>query len=146
MEAAHKAALAKGEVGIRDKVQVPTLSDFAAKDFLPFIDARFAEKRNTLSFYRNGVKNLLAFAVLGQAKLDAITSDKITGTSQACDSICPSVQAAGAACHSPSCNGRLPDGGCRAHETRTISHSEVAGAQLFFRSCNVGAVHLNLPN
>jgi hypothetical protein len=30
MEAAHKAALAKGEVGIRDKVQVATLSDFAA--------------------------------------------------------------------------------------------------------------------
>jgi len=79
MEAAHKAALAKGEVGIRDKVQVPTLADFAAKDFLPFIDARFIEKRNTLSFYRNGVKNLLAFAALGQAKLDAITSDKITG-------------------------------------------------------------------
>ncbi len=78
MEVAHKAALAKGEVGIRDKVQVSTLADFTAKDFLPFINARFVEKRNTLSFYRNGVKNLLAFTALSQAKLDAITSDKIT--------------------------------------------------------------------
>jgi hypothetical protein len=51
METAHKAALVKGEVGIREKVQVPTLADFAAKDFLPFIDARFVEKRNTLGFY-----------------------------------------------------------------------------------------------
>src|ERR1700761_1335629 len=56
MEAAHKAALAKGEVGIRDKVQVPTFADFAAKDFLPFIDARFVEKRNTLSFTETGSK------------------------------------------------------------------------------------------
>jgi hypothetical protein len=78
MEAAHKAALAKGEVGIRDKVQVPTFADFAAKDFRPLIDARFVERRNTLGFYRNGTKNLLAFHALGQAKLDAITSDKIT--------------------------------------------------------------------
>ncbi len=78
MEAAHKGALAKGEVGIRDKVQVATLADFAAKDFLPFVDARFVDKRNTLGFYRNGVKNLLAFVPLNQAKLDTITSDNIT--------------------------------------------------------------------
>jgi hypothetical protein len=45
MEAAHKAALAKSEVGIRDKVQVPTFADFAAKDFRPLIDARFVERR-----------------------------------------------------------------------------------------------------
>jgi hypothetical protein len=45
MEAAHKAALAKGEVGIRDKIQVPTFADFAGNDFLPFVDARFVEKR-----------------------------------------------------------------------------------------------------
>jgi hypothetical protein len=41
-------------------------------------NACFVEKQNTLGFYRNGAKNLLAFAALGQAKLDAMTSDKIT--------------------------------------------------------------------
>lgn len=77
MEATHKAALAKGEVGIRDKVRVPTLADFALKDFLPFVEARFAEKRNTLGYYKNGIKKLIAFVSLGQAMLDTITSDKI---------------------------------------------------------------------
>lgn len=64
MEAAHKTALVKSEVGIRDKVRVPTLADFAESDFLPFIDARFVDERNTRGFYRNGVNNFLAFAPL----------------------------------------------------------------------------------
>jgi hypothetical protein len=44
MEAAHRTALAKGEVGIRDKKPVPTLRDFAERDFLPFVHATFAAK------------------------------------------------------------------------------------------------------
>jgi hypothetical protein len=39
MEAAHKAALAKGEVGIREKKPVPTLQEFAETEFLP-VDGR----------------------------------------------------------------------------------------------------------
>jgi len=34
MEAAHRTSLAKGEVGIREKKQAPTLSEFAEKDAL----------------------------------------------------------------------------------------------------------------
>src|SRR5512146_2661786 len=35
MEAAHKASLAKGEVGIRDRQPAPTTADFAKDDFMP---------------------------------------------------------------------------------------------------------------
>ena len=37
IEAAHKTALAKGEVGIRKKVPVPTLARFMQEEFLPFV-------------------------------------------------------------------------------------------------------------
>ena len=61
MEAAHKARLAKGEVGIREKFTIPTLAEFASGEFMPFVEARSAEKPKTLEYYRNGVKNLIAF-------------------------------------------------------------------------------------
>ena len=77
MEAAHKARLAKGEVGIRERVAIPTLAEFAETEFLPFVEARSAEKPKTLEYYRNGVKNLVAFDPIGGASLDAITTDRI---------------------------------------------------------------------
>lgn len=42
MEANHKATLAKGEVGIREKKPIPSLRDFVKSDFLPFVDSRFS--------------------------------------------------------------------------------------------------------
>ena len=77
IEAAHKTSLAKGEVGIRDRVPVPTLKDFAEQDFLPFIEARFKNKPKTLEYYKNGIKNLTGFAPLANSTLDTITSAKI---------------------------------------------------------------------
>ena len=77
MESAHKAKLAKGEVGIRERSTIPTLAEFAEGDFLPFVEARSAEKPKTLEYYRNGTKNLIAFHPLGSAPVDTITSDKI---------------------------------------------------------------------
>jgi integrase len=77
IEAAHKTSLAKGEVGIRDRVPVPTLKDFAEQDFLPFIESRFKNKPKTLEYYKNGIKNLRAFAPLANSTLDMITSRKI---------------------------------------------------------------------
>ena len=52
MEAAHKAALAKGEVGIRERKPVPTLSEFAQQEFLPIIESRFMNKPKTLEYYK----------------------------------------------------------------------------------------------
>jgi len=77
MEAAHRTALAKGEVGIREKKPVPTLKEFAEGDFLPFVKLTFAAKPKTLSYYENGINRLLAFERLAGERLDTITSDRI---------------------------------------------------------------------
>jgi integrase len=77
MEAAHRTALAKGEVGIRDKKPVPPLKDFAEQDFLPFVRSTFSAKEKTLKYYEYGVKSLLAFEKLAGARLDAITTEAI---------------------------------------------------------------------
>jgi integrase len=77
MEAAHRTALAKGEVGIRDKKPVPTLKEFAESDFLPFVRATFTAKEKTQKYYEYGVKSLLAFEKLASARLDSITTETI---------------------------------------------------------------------
>ena len=43
MEAAHRTSLAKGEVGIRDKKQSPTLADFCDCRFEPWAKSTFAK-------------------------------------------------------------------------------------------------------
>ena len=78
MEAAHKSALAKGEVGIRDRKVVPTVAEFADLDFLPFVESRFANKPKTLEYHKNGLKRLKDFSALAKAKLDAIPRSAIT--------------------------------------------------------------------
>jgi hypothetical protein len=78
IEAAHKTALAKGEVGIRHRTPAPTLKEFAESDFTPYIESHFKDKPNTLAYYKFGVKRLLDFAHLATSRLDAITVAKIT--------------------------------------------------------------------
>ena len=78
MEAAHRTALAKGEVGIRDKKPVPTLRDFAEREFLPFVRSTFAAKLKTRLYYENGVRNLVAFERLASERLDAISGDRVS--------------------------------------------------------------------
>lgn len=77
MEAAHRTALAKGEVGIRERKLAPTLKELAEKDFLPFIRSTFAAKEKTRLYYEAGVKCLLSFQQLANQRLDAITSDRV---------------------------------------------------------------------
>ncbi len=77
MEAAHKTALAKGEVGIRDRKPAPTLADFADNEFLPFVQATLRDKPNTVRFYENSVQSLKAYGKLANLTLDAITSDVV---------------------------------------------------------------------
>jgi integrase len=78
MEAAHKVALAKGEVGIRERKAVPTLSEFADQDFLPFVQSRFASRPKTLEYYQTGLKRIKGFSPLAKCKLDAIPATVIT--------------------------------------------------------------------
>src|SRR5271169_1756746 len=79
MEAAHRTALAKGEVGIRERKVVPTLAEFADQAFLPFVRATSKEKPNTVRFYENSVENLKAYGKLASLRLDTITSDVVAG-------------------------------------------------------------------
>jgi integrase len=77
MEAAHKASLARGEVGIREKEPVPTLAAFADHQFLPFVRSTSAAKPNTVRFYEYSVANLKAYAKIASLPLDSITSENI---------------------------------------------------------------------
>jgi len=79
MEAAHRTALAKGEVGIEERMPVPTLRDFMQREFLPWIDATFSAKPKTFSWYRGGVRRLSEFEPLASLQMDKIAGDKITG-------------------------------------------------------------------
>jgi len=58
IEAAHRTALAKGEVGIRERKQL-SLADFIKGEFLPFVESKFkAAKPRTLRYYQYGAKTL----------------------------------------------------------------------------------------
>lgn len=79
MEAAHKTALAKGEVGIRERKPVPTLAVFAERNFLPFVRSTFKEKFKTREYHECGVKSLLKLEPLASRPLNAITTKTISG-------------------------------------------------------------------
>jgi integrase len=71
-EAKHRAALADGELGFRERKTI-SLTDFLKNDFLPFVESKFKEaKPKTLRYYQYGAKTLQKsdFAALN---LDEIT-------------------------------------------------------------------------
>lgn len=77
IEAARKTGLAKGDVGIRDRAPVPTLADFIKRDFQPHVEARFADKPSTLSYYRVQLGHLTGHAALAGAKLNEVSGEMI---------------------------------------------------------------------
>ena len=78
IEAAHKTSLAKGEVGIRDRVKAPTLAEFSTQDFLPYIERTYREKKpKTAEFYTCCTANLNAYPELAATRLDAIDHDSV---------------------------------------------------------------------
>jgi len=72
MEAAHRTSLAKGEVGIREKKPVATLSDFLRKDFIPYVEAKHSSKPGTLEYYRDGA-NMVLKCEWASEKIDQIS-------------------------------------------------------------------------
>jgi len=79
IEAAHRTALAKGEVGIKERKPVPTLADYLENRFMPWARATFerASPRTWTCWYRTQLTNISAFAPLVNRKLDAITSEHV---------------------------------------------------------------------
>jgi hypothetical protein len=78
IEAARRTQLAKGEVGIRDRTQVPTLDDFIRDKFLPHIVATKADKPRTVEFYGTCAGNLTKENGLSALRLDSIKSEHTT--------------------------------------------------------------------
>jgi integrase len=79
MEAAHKASLAKGEVGIRERKPAPSIGEFAKNDFMPHVRTRFADKPATLAYYQIQVRHLTSYGPLAGSAVDAITPEIISG-------------------------------------------------------------------
>jgi integrase len=76
IEAAHRTALAKDEVGITERKAVPTLKAFA-QDFINGIEVRNADKPETIRFYKGKLARLLAYEPLASARLDRIDEPEI---------------------------------------------------------------------
>jgi integrase len=74
MEAAHRTSLAKGEVGIREKKPVPTLTEFVEKRFEPWVKSTTAFK-TWRDFYGVGLRAIKEYKPLATARLDEITSE-----------------------------------------------------------------------
>jgi integrase len=72
MEAAHRTSLAKGEVGIREKKPVPTLSSFCSTRVEPW-----AKVRPSWLWYRSGIRPLLQYKTIAGMNLDSITSESV---------------------------------------------------------------------
>jgi integrase len=73
MEAAHRASLAKGEVGIRDKKVIPTLKNFCVDRVEPWAKSTFEHAApKTWLWYRFGIDSLKKSTTLANLKLDEI--------------------------------------------------------------------------
>ena len=78
MESAHRTALAKGEVGIREKKRVPTLAEFIDQRFEPWARSTFEKTspKTWVDYYRVGVRTIKNYKPLANLRLDEVTSEK----------------------------------------------------------------------
>lgn len=74
IERAYQTQLAKGEVGIEPKREVPTFKQ-AVKDFLAFLKVEHTNKPNTFRRYENDANVLLRF--FGDVQMNKITVDTV---------------------------------------------------------------------
>ena len=77
MEAAHRTALAKGEVGFRERKPVPTLKDFITDRVEPWAKATFETNSpdTYVRWYRSGFRAICGYAPLATCRLNEITSE-----------------------------------------------------------------------
>lgn len=76
MESAHRTALAKGEVGIREPKPMLTLKEFCTKRIEPWARSTFENTcRKNWTWYRTGIRALTAYKPLADARLDEIAGE-----------------------------------------------------------------------
>jgi len=78
IEAAHRTALAMGEVGIEERKIAPSFKDFAQK-FVAHVEARHENKPQTVAFYAAKLSRLLEYAPIENARIDRIDEGVIEG-------------------------------------------------------------------
>jgi integrase len=74
MESAERTALAKGDAGLGEKPQAPTLARFLVDRIKPWAAKK---KATTATWYRSGIEPLTAYKPLSQTALDMITGEQI---------------------------------------------------------------------
>jgi len=89
MESAHRAALANGLVGIRERKLTPSLSEFLKNDFLPFGETKHAAKPLTLRYYKQGC-DMLTKSSLGGMHLSELTDQHAQEFARKHSSLSPS--------------------------------------------------------
>lgn len=78
MEAAHRASLAKGEVGIREQRQIPSLKNFCNARVEPWAKSTFEQASpKTWLWYCFGINSLKNSATLGNLRLNEIGPELI---------------------------------------------------------------------
>jgi integrase len=75
MEAAHRASLAKGEVGIREKSPIPKLRVFCKQRFEPWATSATSQK-TWRDHYHPAMHSILACTQIADLRLDQITSER----------------------------------------------------------------------
>lgn len=71
MEAAHRTALARGEVGLSEPKRPPMFSELA-KRFTAHCETRHENKPQTVKFYAEKLTKLLRYKGIGQVRIDRI--------------------------------------------------------------------------
>jgi len=77
IEAAHRVALAKGEVGLTIKPRIPTLEAFVPV-VMDEIKTKRAEHPRTPEFYQDAFNRVLRFGPMAKARLDDIKSELLS--------------------------------------------------------------------
>jgi integrase len=78
IEAAHRTALAKGEVGIAERKAAPAFRELA-KRFIAHVEARHENKPQTVQFYAAKLNRLLEYPPIAGAQVDRIDEGIIEG-------------------------------------------------------------------
>jgi integrase len=78
IEAAHRTALAKGEVGIVERKVSPTFSTLADR-FIAYVKTRHENKPQTVLFYSAKLSRLREYAPVERARIDRIDEGMIEG-------------------------------------------------------------------
>ena len=76
IEAAHRTALARGEVGLVERAVAPQFSELG-KRFISHLESRHENKPRTIDFYASKMKHLTASPAIGKARIDRIDESVI---------------------------------------------------------------------